>query len=117
VNCTLLIAGDFNSNVIWDQWDRWWNHSDVVKQLSDQGIESLYHLTSGEQQGKETKPTFFLQRKLVKPYHIDYFFGSEKFRNELSQLTIGNIEKWLEISDHLPLIAEFNVKNNSLRSI
>lgn len=103
----IIIAGDFNSNVIWDQWDRWWNHSDVVKQLRNQGIESLYHLNSGELQGKETKPTFFLQRKLEKPYHIDYFFGSKKFQKELSQLTIGNIEKWLEISDHLPLTAEF----------
>jgi len=102
-----IIAGDLNSNAIWDQWDRWWNHSDVIRELKGVSIESLYHINSGEQQGKESNPTFYLQRKLEKAYHIDYIFGSQEFQNDLKELKIGKVERWLEISDHMPMICEF----------
>jgi exonuclease III len=105
-NC--VIAGDFNSNVIWDRWDRWWNHSDVIRELRELKIESFYHLDKKEEQGKETTSTLYLQRNLNKRYHIDYIFGSETFYNQLKRVTIGQPEKWLEISDHMPIICELN---------
>ena len=98
-----MIAGDFNSNVIWDKWDRWWNHSDVVRELRELKIESFYHLDKKEEQGKETTSTLYLQRNLNKPYHIDYIFGSEAFSRQLKYVTVGQPEKWLEISDHMPV--------------
>lgn len=101
----IIIAGDFNSNTIWDQWDRWWNHTDVVNELKTKGVESLYHLQTKEEQGQETRPSFFLQRNRSKPYHIDYIFGSKYFQ-KFQQITIGNYERWIEISDHLPMIYE-----------
>lgn len=104
-----IIAGDFNSNTIWDEWDRWWNHSDVVRELEELEIKSLYHLYVKEEQGKETTPTFFLHRKKEKPYHIDYVFASKRFSDNLKNIEIGNIENWLNLSDHLPVICEFNL--------
>lgn len=104
-----VIAGDFNSNAIWDSWDRWWNHSDVVKELNEVGIDSLYHKSSGEKQGRETVPTFFLHRNLQKPYHIDYIFASKEISQGLKKLEIGQISKWLQLSDHLPIICEFEL--------
>ncbi len=103
----VIVAGDFNSNTIWDQWDRWWNHSDVVKELQELGISSLYHKFFNEEQGNESKPTFLLNRKLLKPYHIDYVFGSREFESSSTNLEIGNTEQWLKLSDHLPIICEF----------
>lgn len=102
-----LIIGDFNSNKIWDKCDRCWNHSDVVNELNEIGIESLYHNYWKEEQGIETKPTFFLHRKLEKPYHIDYVFGSTEFINGLKKMEFGEIDEWLKVSDHLPIISEF----------
>ena len=102
-----IIAGDFNSNTIWDEWDRWWNHSDVVKELEEIGIESLYHRFTGLEQGQEETPTLYLQRKIEKPYHIDYVFGSKEFFLRLKNYEIGQVAKWLEISDHMPILCEF----------
>lgn len=106
----LLIAGDFNSNAIWDAWDRWWNHSDVVNELTDIGIESFYHKFTEEQQGKETMPTLYFRRNIEKPYHIDYIFGDSDFYDGLIDFQIGQPDKWLEISDHMPIKCELNVK-------
>jgi exonuclease III len=103
----ILIAGDFNSNVLWDQWDRWWNHSDVVKELAEIEIKSLYHIYTGEEQGKESQPTFYMNRNPHRPYHIDYFFGSKKICDQLRKLCVGEFEKWIRISDHLPMVCEF----------
>ena len=100
-----IVIGDLNSNACWDVWDRWWNHSDVVKELELLGIHSLYHTEAGETQGVESQPTFFLNRKLEKPYHIDYAFLSEMLMPG-AHLTIGDAEHWLEHSDHLPLIVD-----------
>ena len=102
-----VIIGDLNSNKIWDRWDRWWNHSDVVNELSEVGIISLYHKYWNEEQGKESQPTFFLHRNLNKKYHIDYVFGSKDFADCLKIMEIGQINNWLGISDHLPIVCEF----------
>lgn len=103
-----IIAGDFNSSTIWDEWDRWWNHSDVVAELKELEIESFYHKFTGEQQGKETNPTLYFQRKLERQYHIDYIFGSKIFSEKLNKIEIGQAEKWLKISDHMPIYCEIN---------
>lgn len=102
-----IIAGDFNSNTIWDEWDRWWNHSDVVKELKAVNIESLYHTFTKEEQGKESQPTFFLHRNTLKPYHIDYCFASMQFVDKLNNVTIEPFEKWKHLSDHSPMIIVF----------
>lgn len=103
-----IIAGDFNSNTKWDEWDRWWNHSDVVNELKEIGIESLYHKFTNEEQGKESQPTFYLHRNLIKPYHIDYCFASKIFTDKIKNVTVESFEKWKHLSDHSPIIITFD---------
>lgn len=111
--CNLIIAGDFNSNTIWDEWDRWWNHSDVIRELAEIGIKSIYHDFLNEEQGKEKQPTFFHHKKVEKAYHIDYLFASENYIKRVEEIRLGKVGKWLEISDHLPLICNLKIINNS----
>lgn len=103
-----LIIGDFNSNSIWDKPKRAWNHSEVVKELEKLNITSFYHSLGQESQGNELQPTFFLQKNLDKPYHIDYIFGSPEFRKKLEKIELGKVEDWIKYSDHLPMICEFS---------
>jgi len=102
-----IIIGDFNSNKIWDRLDGWWSHSDVVNELEEIGIKSLYHHISNQLQGEETSATFYLHRKIDKSYHIDFAFLSKKLLNK-SNIEIGSYESWIDYSDHMPIIIEID---------
>lgn len=106
-----ILIGDFNSNKKWDVWDRWWNHSDVLNNLQELGINSLYHKHFNENQGEETQPTFYMHRNLHKPYHIDYILVPDHIYNEIVNIKVGDSRKWLQYSDHVPLITTIDVIN------
>ena len=107
LNSPSVLIGDFNSNQIWDYKGRVGNHSDVVKKLSNHNIHSIYHQHFQQEHGKETIPTFHLQRKREKPYHIDYCFASSDMLDKFKSLDIGSCDDWIGHSDHCPLILEF----------
>jgi exonuclease III len=102
-----ILLGDFNSNRIWDKPDRWWNHSDVVEELESIGLQSTYHRQTGEAQGQESTPTFFLQRNVEKAYHIDYGFVSDDLLDQ-SNVKIGEQKNWLGVSDHMPVMLKIH---------
>jgi exonuclease III len=102
-----IICGDFNSNAIWDKRGRYWNHSECVAVLEQQGFHSLYHRWMEEKQGRESKPTLYLQRNMTKPYHIDYYFAHEAALGERpAKITVGQAADWLSFSDHMPVSLE-----------
>lgn len=96
-----IICGDFNSNAIWDELGRWWNHSDVVAELEDIGLRSVYHHLNNEKQGEEKQPTLLLQKNPKKAYHIDYSFVSEDLLLH-SDMEIEKSSQWINYSDHAP---------------
>lgn len=103
----VIIAGDFNSSSIWDKKNREANHSNIVNKLKEKGIESSYHLFYNEEQGKESKATLFMHRKIERPYHIDFCFTSNYFTSRLKNVSVGEYETWTKLSDHKPVICEF----------
>ncbi|MBF0476567.1 MAG: endonuclease/exonuclease/phosphatase family protein [Deltaproteobacteria bacterium] len=103
-----LMVGDFNSNTIWDKPRRRWNHSHIVNILRENKMESLYHYHNNIEQGKEYEKTLYFRKKQNNGYHIDYIFGSPRFRDALISFTIGNYEDWIDLSDHCPIICDFD---------
>ena len=107
LNANVVICGDFNSNQIWDKRGRIWNHTECVKELEANQFGSLYHLATNELQGQESRPTFFLHRNLLKPYHIDYAFAHfDRIPNDWDGITVGEPSVWLQHSDHMPVIID-----------
>lgn len=108
LNERLILVGDFNSNKIWDKPKRIGNHSAVVEKLKKNQIFSVYHSYFAQQQGFENHPTFFLQRNMEKPYHIDYCFASNLLLESVRNFEVGSFEKWISYSDHVPLTVDFD---------
>jgi exodeoxyribonuclease-3 len=107
LNGLVVLAGDFNSNAIWDRKYRVGNHSDVVDELLKMNIHSIYHHHFKQVQGEERHPTFYLYKDKHKSYHLDYCFTSHAILNLLQYVEVGTFKKWMKYSDHSPLIAEF----------
>lgn len=102
-NKNIILAGDFNSNSIWDRKSRIGNHSDVVTHLKKRKINSLYHAHYQEFHGAESMPTFYLYKNKSKPYHLDYVFLSDVMYRDVNNFEIGSFETWKLWSDHMPL--------------
>jgi exonuclease III len=102
-----VVAGDFNSNAIWDtRHPAHLNHSSVVSRLKGHGLISAYHHLRDENHGEESEKTFHLYRHEDKAYHIDYCFLPAAWSDRLSRAEIGLYEDWRVHSDHRPLLVE-----------
>ena len=109
---SVLIVGDFNWNKIWDESrNLTGNLTLMVESLKAKGISSLYHQFFRESFGQETQPTLYMYRKVERPYHIDYCFGSSDFADRLHLFEVGKHETWHQWSDHAPIICSFNAKS------
>ena len=107
-NKQTILAGDFNSNTIWDRPRREGNHSALVNLLEARGIHSVYHKHFNMMQGKEQHPTLFMYRQKDKPYHIDYCFASADLAERIEKVEVGAFEYWSRYSDHVPVMVTFD---------
>jgi len=112
-----VIAGDFNSNSIWDKKHERFSHSRVVeKLLQDFGLASVYHKKTGDTHGNENAMTFFRKNGNGSSYHLDYCFIPQEW--EIMNVEMGSLENWVikktdkdrSKSDHLPLIVDVVLK-------
>lgn len=100
-----IVAGDFNSNTIWDNLHRNYCHSMMVADFDKEfNLVSSYHAKNGINHGEERDPTIFWLRNADKGYHIDYCFVPKD--SSIRNVVIGNYEDWKTLSDHRPLMVD-----------
>jgi exonuclease III len=110
-----IMAGDFNSNSIWDKNRNPDNHSSLVTKLARHGLVSAYHCATEEEHGQESTPTFYLYRHPNKPYHLDYVFIPYLWRVR-ARVSVGVLEEWSKLSDHSPVIVELDLDGSKIVS-
>jgi exodeoxyribonuclease III len=103
----VVAAGDFNSSVQWDANHPGRNHTEVVRLLEAHGLISAYHTHHDEEQGAETRPTYYSYRHQDKPFHIDYVFAPKSWR--LKSVEVGSFREWGRLSDHVPLVVDVTI--------
>jgi exodeoxyribonuclease-3 len=108
-----VIAGDWNSNAIWDKPGWRINHMIKVDMLANMGLVSAYHALSEEAHGQETTPTHYWRdrRKDGPTYHIDFIFMPAAWLPRVTEFHVGSFEEWCGngLSDHAPLTMEIQV--------
>lgn len=89
-----IIAGDLNSNAIWDKPGWRINHTAKVAIMEKLGLVSAYHRIRNEPHGGETVPTLYWRdrRKDGPTYHIDYIFLPLPWIAKIRDLRLGSFE-------------------------
>ena len=98
----LLIMGDTNScSVFNNHHPKSKNHDVLVELLKGKGLVDAYNYCTGDVEGEEVIPTFYLQRKKDKPYHLDRCFVAPE---RIASFNVAaNHDYWLSLSDHIPV--------------
>ena len=102
-NEDMIMCGDFNCDVRLSNKVHGKNVYEMMDKLSEIGLVDVYHYLTGETQGEESKSTFFMNRNLSKPFHLDHVFASH---DKVKDLQIPEPEYWMKLSDHVPIIFE-----------
>jgi exodeoxyribonuclease-3 len=85
----VVVCGDFNSNAIWDHSRKTGNHSAVVKLLRERNLCSVYHTFFAEEQGRETRPTYYFWHREDRRFHIDYIFAPAGWGTQIKSVEVG----------------------------
>ncbi len=98
-----MVIGDFNHHPAFDKYTNVNQFRKLIEMMEQRNLVSLYHSSTGENHGLETRATHLHQGK--NPFHIDYIFASSNICKS-SNFHIMSFEKMKELgilSDHVPL--------------
>lgn len=81
----------------------------LVGRLSQLGLVSAYHSWTGGSFGAESAMTHVHGRKDDRGFHIDFCFIPAAWRNEIREVVVGDPRRWLEHSDHMPIVVDLAI--------
>lgn len=123
----LIICGDLNSSAVFNHHHRAKDengnakdHTNLNNKFNGKGLYSVYHELSNEESGQESQITFFQSKHLNYQFHLDYVYANKEIIEKTDLITKGKTIydlpnrfeildhwKWVSLSDHLPLVFEF----------
>jgi endonuclease/exonuclease/phosphatase family metal-dependent hydrolase len=106
----VVVAGDLNSNSQWDaNRPRTKSHggSSLIRESWSNRLISAYHAHNGENQGNETRPTYYLYRYQHKSFHLDYVFVPKDWRLKL--VGVGSFGVWGKLGDRVPVVVDVTI--------
>jgi endonuclease/exonuclease/phosphatase family metal-dependent hydrolase len=101
-----VMAGDFNSNPVFDRKRKVWAYAAIEARLDALGLASAYHGFHGEAPGEETRATYYHMWRPDLAYHLDYCFVPRAWLPAIQRVDIGSYEEWKGRSDHRPVTVE-----------
>lgn len=106
-----LVVGDFNDNARWDT-PRYPAFARTVAILAEAGYASVYHARTREAHGSETGASLYWYRHRDRPYLVDHAFVPDAWLPSVKRFELGDPDRWLRSSDHVPLILELAIPPN-----
>ena len=106
-----LVIGDFNDTARWDR-PRYPAFARTVAILSEAGYASVYHAWTREAPGSETGASFYSYRHRDRLYLVDQAFVPDARLPSVKRFELGDADRWLRSSDHMPLVLELAIPRN-----
>jgi endonuclease/exonuclease/phosphatase family metal-dependent hydrolase len=73
----------------------------------ESGLVSAYHFRHDVQPGCETHPTFYMNGRRDRSFHIDYCFVPDGWVRRIADVHVGTYDAWRD-SDHRPLTVDLD---------
>jgi len=108
-----VVAGDFNRLPQQISARRGGPGSSVVDLLADAGLTNADYARSDASGQPALRRTHFHQRKFSRGFVVDYIYIPAAEAAHLAAFEVGDPHDWITWSDHVPLVAEFELTPGS----
>jgi exodeoxyribonuclease III len=109
-----VVAGDFNRlPQQMSARSKEFPGASVVEMLAEAGLENADIVMSDASGQDALRRTHYHQRHFSRGFVVDYLYIPAAERARLTAFEVGDPHDWLRWSDHVPLVAEFDLTSES----